>query len=203
MIGFYDYTVILTYVGLLCAIVGIFQSVDGAFLPALFLVGGALICDTLDGKVARSKKGRTKEETLFGIQIDSLCDVISFGVFPGVLCYCAGLQEWYSLIFIGYYCLCCVIRLGYFNVLATLKEPGSKSEYRGLPVVGLSLLLPMAFLLGQWLPENAFLWLLRAMLLGVGTLYIMNFKVNKPTAPVLAVLSTIFLVPLIALCFLA
>lgn len=203
MIGFYDYTVILTYVGLLCAILGMFQSVNGNFLPALFLLGGALVCDTLDGKVARSKKNRTREETLFGIQIDSLCDVISFGVFPGVLFYSAGLRDIPSLIVIIYYCLCCVIRLGYFNVLATLQQPGAKSEYRGLPVVGLSLLLPAAFLLGQWLPCTAFLWLLRALLLGVGTLYILNFKVSKPTAPVLAVLGTIFLVPLITLCILA
>ena len=199
MIGFYDYTVILTYVGLISAVFGMVQAVNGNYLTALLCLGITLVCDTLDGKVARSKKNRTKEETLFGVQIDSLCDVISFGAFPALLCYCMGLKEWYSLVILGYYCLCCVIRLGYFNVLALTKEPGAKAVYHGMPVVGLAMFLPAAFLLGTWLPGVVFLWLLRLMLLAFGTLYILDFQVEKPGTAKLAIMGILILVPYVLL----
>ena len=146
MIGFYNYTVWMTYAGLLCAIFGMFQAVEGNFVPAMMCLGASLICDTLDGRIARSKTDRTEQESLFGVQIDSLCDTVSFGIFPAVLCYCLGLRDWLSLLVMSYYCVCCVIRLGYFNVLAQEKEPGGKSTYHGLPVVGLAVILPAALL---------------------------------------------------------
>ena len=80
MIGFYDYTVILTYAGALAGMLGIVMSVHGLYVNAILCMAVALVCDTLDGIVARKKKNRTKNEMLFGIQIDSLCDLISFGV---------------------------------------------------------------------------------------------------------------------------
>lgn len=67
MIGFYNYTVLLTYVGLLCAMFGIFQAINGFYINALFCLGGTLLCDTLDGKVARMKSNRTTWESLFGM----------------------------------------------------------------------------------------------------------------------------------------
>lgn len=201
MIGFYDYTVTLTYGGLLSALCGIFQAVNGNFVAALFCLGGALFCDTMDGKVARTKKNRTRKESLFGIQIDSLCDMVSFGAYPAILCYCAGLRDLLSFVLMGYYCLCCVIRLGYYNVMEMEKEAGTKTVYHGLPVVGLSIFMPAAFMLRLWLPQEAFLWILRALLLVVGTLYILDFPVNKPKLWTLAVLSLIFWIPVAVLCF--
>mgnify|MGYP007032777772 FL=1 len=50
-----------------------------------------------DGKIARTKKNRTEDEKQFGIQIDSLCDVVCFGVFPIVLCYELGMRRIYSM----------------------------------------------------------------------------------------------------------
>ena len=50
-----------------------------------------------DGKIARTKKNRTEDEKRFGIQIDSLCDVVCFGVFPIVLCYELGMTHFYSI----------------------------------------------------------------------------------------------------------
>ena len=200
MIGFYDYTVILTYVGLLSAVLGIFQAFQGNFVPALFCLGGVLFCDTMDGRVARAKKNRTRQECLFGIQIDSLCDVISFGAYPAVLCYCAGLRDIPSLVLIGYYCLCCVIRLGYYNVMEMEKEEGTKTVYHGLPVVCLSVLMPAAFMVGLWVPAAAFLWILRALLLVMGTLYILDFPVNKPRLWTLALLALIFGIPMAVIC---
>lgn len=200
MIGFYDYTVILTYLGLLSAVLGIFQAMDGFFVNAIFCLGGSLLCDTLDGRVARAKKNRTRQETLFGIQIDSLCDMVSFGVLPGVIFYSMGLQDWLGQLLIGVYGLCCVIRLGYYNVMEIEKEAGKKTVYHGLPVVGLSIFLPAACMLRLWLPEEAFFWVLRIMLALFGFLYIFDFPVNKPKIWLLAVLSAIFWIPVAVIC---
>ena len=93
MIGFYSYTVILTYLSLVFAMVGIHLSVIGVYQWSFICLMMCGICDTFDGMVARSKKNRTEEEKKFGIQIDSLCDLISFGVFPAILGYNLGLSS--------------------------------------------------------------------------------------------------------------
>jgi CDP-diacylglycerol--serine O-phosphatidyltransferase len=200
MIGFYNYTVWMTYAGLLFALFGMFQAVEGKFVPAVMCLGLSLMCDTLDGRIARAKTDRTPQQCLFGVQIDSLCDVVSFGIFPAVLCYCLGLRDWFGLLGMSYYCVCCVIRLGYFNVLAQEKEPGEKSIYHGLPVVGLAVILPAAFLLGWWLSGGALFWILRVLFPVMGTLYILNFKVNKPGLLQIAIIGLLFLIPMIAVC---
>ena len=199
MIGFYDYTVILTYCGLISAVVGIFQAVEGHFISAIFCAGISLLCDTFDGRVARAKKDRSEKAALFGIQIDSLCDAISFGVFPAVLCYCLGLRDWLSLVLLGYYCLCSVIRLGYYNVLEMYKEAGSPSVYHGLPVPTFALLLPAAYMLRFWLPGSVFLWVLRGLILVIGTLYILNFTLKKLRLWQVGLVSAIFWIPLIVI----
>ena len=84
MIGFYDYTVILTYISLLSGAMGIIVCLHGIghpFLGVFFLMISGL-CDTFDGRVARSKKNRTSQEISFGVQIDSLADMVAFGMLP-------------------------------------------------------------------------------------------------------------------------
>ena len=93
MIGFYDYTVILTYMGALAGLLGIGMSIQGLYINAILCMAVALVCDTFDGIVARAKKNRTKGEMLFGIQIDSLCDLISFGICPATLFYKLGMEK--------------------------------------------------------------------------------------------------------------
>ena len=87
MIGFYNYTVILTYLSLISALFGTHLAFKGNFSGALIclLLSGAF--DSFDGMVARTKKDRTEEEKKFGIQIDSLADMFSFGIFPAIIGY--------------------------------------------------------------------------------------------------------------------
>ena len=87
MIGFYDYTVILTYFSLLSAVTGIVVSLSGVGHPyyGCFFLLFCGFCDAFDGKVARTKKGRTRQEMDFGIQIDSLSDLVAFGVLPACI----------------------------------------------------------------------------------------------------------------------
>lgn len=198
MIGFYDYTVILTYISLLCSVFGITQAMDGRFRTAIVCLALSGLCDMFDGKIARTKKDRSNDEKLFGVQIDSLVDVICFGVFPAMLCYILGVRGILGGIVIGYYCVCSVIRLGFFNVLETnrqIQEDGANKFYYGLPITSITIILPIVFLLSFVIPAYAFKWVLLIMLFLVGTLFILNFKLKKPTNKQLFVL--VFIVAII------
>ena len=81
MIGFYNYSVILTYISLLSSVFGMTQAIHGRFKAAVFCLALSGLCDMFDGKIARSMKNRTEDEKSFGIQIDSLCDVVCFRCF--------------------------------------------------------------------------------------------------------------------------
>ena len=82
MIGYYNYTVWLTYLSLISAALGIGASLHGIGHPyiGIFFLMLSGLCDAFDGRVARRKKDRTEEEKKFGIQIDSLADLVAFGV---------------------------------------------------------------------------------------------------------------------------
>ena len=199
MIGFYDYTVILTYLGALCGLLGISMSIHGLYVNAILCMAGALVCDTLDGMVARNKKNRTRGEMLFGIQIDSLCDLVSFGACPAVMFYMLGMRAPADMALLGAYCLCCVIRLGYFNVLAMEAELGTKGDYHGLPVVCLDVMIPAVYLLFRLVPQGCSLWVLRAAAALFGFLYILDFKVKKPVLWKFIAMGAVVVVPMVIL----
>ena len=85
MIGFYDYTVVLTYMSLLSAVSGIALAANRHPIIATFCLLFCGLCDMFDGRVARTKINRTSDEKSFGIQIDSLSDLVAFGVLPAML----------------------------------------------------------------------------------------------------------------------
>ena len=182
-IGFYDYTVILTYMSLISSVFGITQAIHGDYKTAVFCLALSGVCDAFDGRVARTKKNRTDDEKAFGIQLDSLCDVICFGVFPALICYLLGVRGTLGLILVFFYCTCAVIRLAFFNVLEAKRqqtEGGANKTYRGLPVTSISFILPLTFWLQFILPDLAFIVLLHAVLLVVGFLFILDFPLKKP-----------------------
>ena len=191
MIGFYDYTVVLTYLSLICSVFGMTQAIDGRFRVAIVCLALSGLLDMFDGKVARTKKNRTDDQKLFGVQIDSLCDVVCFGIFPAMICYVLGVRGVLGGIVIAYYCVCSVIRLGFFNVLETNRqreEDGANKYYHGLPITTMSIVLPIVFLLNFCISEWEFKWVLVGTLLLVGTLFIVNFKLRKPSNKLLALL---------------
>ena len=77
-IGYYNYTVILTYISLFCSIAGMLFTVNGWYKMAVLCLALSGLCDMFDGKIARRKTDRTDDEKCFGIQIDSLCDMVCF-----------------------------------------------------------------------------------------------------------------------------
>ena len=68
MIGFYDYTVILTYISFASSISGIFLATRGHFNWAIFCLAFSGLCDMFDGKIARTKKNRTEDEKRFAFR---------------------------------------------------------------------------------------------------------------------------------------
>lgn len=182
LIGFYDYTVILTYMSLFFSVVGMVQAAEGSFTAAILCLMASGFCDAFDGTVARTKKNRTEDEKAFGIQLDSLCDVISFGIFPAFLCYHMGVKGLVGLLCVFLYSLCAVIRLAFFNVLEGKRqkiESGCNHCYRGLPVTSISMIFPPVYCLKGLLSTEAFVVVLHVMLVLVAVLFVLDFSVKK------------------------
>jgi len=112
------------------------------------LVFAALIFDILDGNIAR---WRQKSSTL-GRELDSLADVISFGVAPAMIAYGCGMQGLYDRIVLAYFVACGVSRLARFNVTAdALSEGTGKVKYfEGTPIPT-SIVLVLLMALAAWL----------------------------------------------------
>lgn len=182
-IGFYDYTVILTYTSVVSAVLGMVfahKGIFGAAMLCLFLSG---FCDAFDGTVARTKKNRTDDEKAFGIQLDSLCDVVSFGAAPAFACYCMGMDTAVGLVILCVYCVCAVIRLAFFNVQEAKRqqtEDGCNKYYRGLPVTSSCLIFPLFYLLRSFLPGKAFRFALHILCGLTAFLFVLDFRVKKP-----------------------
>ena len=190
MLGFYDYTVVLTYISLAVSVFGMTRALEGDFKVAILCLALSGLCDMFDGKIARTKKNRTEDEKKFGIQIDSLCDVVCFGVFPAMICYCLGMNHIPGVIILCLYCVASVIRLGYFNVMEEKRQnetSENRKYYQGLPITSMSVALPLLFVFAP-LCRGYFLIWLHLLVLAVGVLFITDFRFRKPTNKELAVL---------------
>ena len=182
-IGFYDYTVILTYLSLVSAVLGMVFAHKGDFGAAMLCLFLSGFCDAFDGKVARTKINRTDDEKAFGIQLDSLCDVISFGAAPAFASYCMGMDTTVGMVILCVYCVCAVIRLAFFNVQEAKRqqvESGANKYYRGLPVTTSALIFPMFYLLRAVLPAKIFVTVLHVLMALTAFLFVLDFRVKKP-----------------------
>ena len=193
MIGFYDYTVILTYMSLVSSLIGMFCTFTGHMHVAIFCLALSGFFDTFDGKVARTKKDRTDAQKRFGIQIDSLCDLVCFGAFPVAICYHSGMRTVPWMAILIFYCLAGLIRLAYFNVMEEERQQGTSENrkyYQGLPITSIAVILPLIYLSSALLRQY-FVLALNIGMLVTGLLFILNFKFRKPTNKELAVLITV------------
>ncbi len=120
----------ITILGLLCGVYSIILSSAGSFIYAAYALILAAIFDFLDGRVARLMKGTSD----FGVQLDSLCDMVSFGVAPVLLAYNYALEDLGRVGIMGVFLFVATgaLRLARFNVQASR---GGHSEYFvGLPI---------------------------------------------------------------------
>lgn len=185
MIGFYDYTVLLTYLGFASSISGIFLAITGHTFPAILCLMFSGLCDMFDGKVARTKKSRTNDEKHFGVQLDSLSDLVCFGVLPAVIGFSLGINKPTLIPILIFYPLAALIRLAYFNVLEINRKSNSPvKEYTGLPVTSSALIFPFIFIFKKFLGEY-FVLVYGIMLVLVGMLFISKIKIKKPNIKVM------------------
>jgi CDP-diacylglycerol---serine O-phosphatidyltransferase len=101
---------------------------------AILLLPIALVCDVLDGYVARLSRTRP---SLLGADLDSLADVISFGVAPAVLGFTLGLRGGWDMLCLTYFVVCGVSRLARFNVTASMltnSDTGKVTHFEGTPI---------------------------------------------------------------------
>ena len=202
-IGVYDYTVILTYLSLISAACGIIISLEGKghpYIGTFFLLACGLF-DAFDGMVARTKKDRTDMEKHFGIQIDSLSDLVAFGVlpmcigsamirtsttlhdifFPGHLTIGA-VVHWICKALMILFVLAGMIRLAYFNVTEEERmetEGGKRKYYEGLPITASAVIFPSIMMFQYVLPMDITIIYFPVILI-TGILFITPFKLPKP-----------------------
>ena len=134
MLGYWNKSVYITYFGAFVAVLGLLLTMKTGNLDYSFVgMIVAAVCDMFDGKIARHLKNRTDKEKEFGVQIDSLADIVCFITIPAITIFISGLKETYQIILLAFYVVCGVIRLAYFNVAMSDKDKAIKT-YSGLPV---------------------------------------------------------------------
>ena len=179
--GYYNYTVVLTYLGMLIGFTGIMFAMEGAYRQAIICLMTSGVCDMFDGTVASTKQ-RDMREKKFGIQIDSLSDLICFGALPALFTYHIGGKHYITFLASCFYLLCTLIRLAYFNVLEEERqetETGKRKWYLGLPVTSAALILPLFFEAGGGVPSMAGT-IFSALLMIMALAFILPIKIKKP-----------------------
>lgn len=186
-IGKYDKSVVATFLGVLSTMIGIYfilgfeePKLTGAII--CLIISG--ICDMFDGKIARMVKNRTDEDMEYGIQLDSLTDMISFVAFPIVILY--GVSKYFgvmlhpvvTVISVSLFTIGGISRLAYFNLNATKGEP--VKYYTGLPVTTTAMIFPLAYLLRYVLSEQLFVSIYLGLFLFIAFFFVFNFKLKKP-----------------------
>jgi len=153
---------ICSLAGLLCAVLGIFYAILGKFPVAIIGILWAVVFDWADGIIARQMKGRTDHQRAFGGQLDSLIDVVSFGVFPAVFLLSYGkFNPWFlpgAFLIVA----ASVIRLSYFNIFGLVDS----KTYMGLALDNNVIILAFVFLFEGFVNQSGFAMILYALLMG-------------------------------------
>lgn len=186
-IGKYDKSVIVTFLGTLSAMTGMYFILgydEPKLTIAIICLIIAGICDMFDGKVARMCKNRTEEDMEYGIQLDSLADMIAFVAFPVVTLYGVskyfnvGLHPVLTIIAVTLFAIGGISRLAYFNLTATKSEP--VKYYTGLPVTTTAMIFPLIYLLRYVLPSQVFVSIYLSIFFLVAFLFVFKFRIRKP-----------------------
>lgn len=199
-IGKFNRTVVVTYLSIVAFLVGAYYSIfEGNIAAGVICLVISGICDTFDGKIARMVKNRTEEDVQFGIQIDSLADVIAFTISPLMIFY--GYILWnnvdihpvLTILASTALIVCGITRLAYFNVVTAA---GPIKYYRGLPVTLTSVIFPLLYLLDNCLSHTAFAYTYLVTIFVVSFLFVLNFRIKKQSG-----LWYYILIPIVGLAF--
>jgi len=157
----WDLPNICSLAGLLCAVLGIYYAILGNFPVAIIGILWAVLFDWADGLIAQQITGRTDHHRAFGSQLDSLIDIVSFGVFPAIFLLSFGkFSPWFLP---GAFLIVAtsVIRLSYFNIFGLIDD----KTYMGLALDNNIIILAFVFLFEGFINHTVFSIILYALLM--------------------------------------
>jgi CDP-diacylglycerol--serine O-phosphatidyltransferase len=169
---------LITTGSLFAGFYAIVASIDGRFYAAAVAILVSLVLDGLDGRIARI----TKSTSGFGVQYDSLADLVAFGVAPGILVYLWALKPYHQFGWVAafLFVVCGALRLARFNVQQGSMDP---RYFNGLPIPAAATMIATAIIfyyqIGEWAPERhifilAMIYLLSFLM--VSNIKYMSFK---------------------------
>lgn len=138
--------------GLLSAVSGIYFAIKGNFEAAAIGVLWTVLFDWYDGIIARRMKGRTKVQGVFGAQLDSMIDIVSFGILPAIILLSYGNYNIWFLPGAFVIIAASAIRLSYFNVYGLIDS----KTYKGLALDNNVLILAFMFLFESFFKHSVF-----------------------------------------------
>ena len=151
-IGYYNIANLVTLLGLVSSVLACFNAMNGNIKMGvvMFLLAG--LCDMFDGRIARSMKMRSGREKLFGVQIDTVCDMVSFGLTPVIIGYALGMRGVFDILVFLFFAVCGGVRLAYFNTQAIARPDLKMDHFTGVPIPFICYVLPFLVLLMCFVP---------------------------------------------------
>ncbi|MBU0558233.1 MAG: CDP-alcohol phosphatidyltransferase family protein [Bacteroidetes bacterium] len=143
---------ICSLLGLLSAVLGIYFAIEGNFPASIIGVLWAVLFDWCDGIIALKMKSRTKVQGEFGSQLDSIIDIVSFGILPAILLLSCGNYNFWFLPGAFVIIATSAIRLSYFNIYGLIDS----KTYKGLALDNNVLILAFVFLFESFFKHSAF-----------------------------------------------
>lgn len=179
-VGFWNVSVILTYIELCIAVGSICAAADGKVWPAVIGLALCGLCDMFDGKIARAHEAH---EGRRGIRHPDRFAVRSRVVrrAPSAIGHAMGITG-VAMAVLMFYTLCAVIRLGYFNVTEQKRQETTsenRTSFEGLPVTWSAVIVPLVSLV-RLANESIMPWVMGGVLFIVGFCFIARIRVKKP-----------------------
>lgn len=175
---------IVTFIGIVFSIIGICFCYSEMINYAVIMLILAGICDAIDGPIARKIN---KEKNPYGVQLDSLADIICSGILPISICLGLGYNFLINICIYIIFIICGIIRLAYYNV-----NSSDKDYFQGIPITFSAILIPLVYLLFQ----NEIVFMITMLTLSI--LFVSELKIKKPSLKLRIILSIIGLI--FALC---
>jgi len=166
---------ICSLLGLMSAVIGIYFAIQGNFPAAIIGVLWAVLFDWYDGIIARKMKGRTKVQGDFGAQLDSMIDIVSFGILPAIILLSYGNYNIWFLPGAFVIVAASAIRLTYFNVYGLIDS----KTYKGFPLDNNVLILALIFLFEGFFTPSTFSIIIYALMMILSALNLSSIPTPK------------------------
>ncbi len=175
-IGYYRKCDFITMMSIVLALLGMILAYYNHFTISMLLLACCGLCDSFDGIVARKYKYSEKQK-IYGGQLDSLADIIAFGIFPAFFTVLISYSK-FAFVCSIFYILCGVIRLAYFNTLKESKE-SKANTFIGVPITTVCIVFPIIFLLTRIINLGYLQFILPITLTILAISYVLNINVPK------------------------